>query len=353
MRTTDNAFEPTEVKNLSSQQNGSGEQLRRDIAKIVLDRRPEEENEVIGLAQEAWRANYGEPRRSFPSQRVNKGKKRQHLATEGTEVAFVRKRRLQVADAAATAASSGQCIDSAAIQRAAAPAWTDKHQSENAFNADKLNKKRLNAYLQGQLTHDEIDEELVRKANAHKAACEKKNKEYLRDHGRRERRSAGGRHLTDDQLRGKAVYIEKSLRDDQGLLRSIRSRGMHIVDGRMNSTIFVVSDPGSPGERILWRLVLAGGYAAVPGVFTEGRGMAVAYSPAVESKRSVWISPGFRERHEASSAIIGDTVKTTPRSRWTIITGPGASFTDAATKAARAGNRMGVLALLHTREKEP
>jgi len=170
--------------------------------KLMLDRRAEEEQEIVQRARELYRELYGEAR-SQRQARSDKGLQKDSKATAtGTEKAWLDARRKSIDEAAAKGSSMEIAPESCA------DAWTEKHDKEMAFQVQKARGLKIEAFHDLTLISDDIDPTLpddAAKERAKEAANAQK-----RQNKKNSKKAAMDTELpTLDQMRGKAFYIEK------------------------------------------------------------------------------------------------------------------------------------------------
>lgn len=328
---------------LSDQQHGAGSRTKCDIRRIVLDS-GNDKSQVLRHAQEEWAKHYGIARRPSNRERVHVGVP-QPRSGSATEVAFVRKRRLGVQHIVKKRFRTGQG------DIGKGDFWSQKHEKEKDFNDDKLQKKKLEAYLNNQLAEEDIDESLKRKVKEYKEDRDKLDKQRTREADVRVARAEGGRLCAPAELRGQSAYVQSDLQSEQ-LMAILACSGLRHVDLRLHATVFIVASPGNPGERVLWRATLVGAYVASPATFIQRKGPAIKYEAAILKRRQLWVSAGYKARHSAAAAIILDTIRTFPGSKWRLIAGGIDNFRTEVARARRAGRRAEVLALVTDGEQD-
>ena len=98
-----------------------------------------------------------------------------------------------------------------------------------------------------------------------------------------------------------------------------------------------MADPAKPGSRVAATVTLKGGLLATPDALLKLTGPAIVYTPAVTTRRTVWLSHGFQLGHPAVTAI----VRSLAGRRWRVIE------TDVAFRAAyRARGPRSVIGLV-------
>eukprot|EP00959_Pyramimonas_sp_CCMP1952_P260994 5457024-Pyramimonas_sp.AAC.1 len=68
--------------------------------------------------------------------------------------------------------------------------------------------------------------------------------------------------------------------------------------------VFIVTDPARPGDRIELAAVLKGGYVMSARLLLESNGPGIKYADTLHTRRKVWITPDFEERHKAFASIL-------------------------------------------------
>ena len=157
-----------------SRLNGS-EAMESDTLKLVIDRNPAEEDEVIGLAREVWAATYGRCRDSHVQPRCDTGVPKRQAHNARTKTAFLKRRRA-ASDALINTTSTCNAESSIAnVKTALGWNWTDSHQREKLFANNKEANKKLEAYRDGALLPSEIDAALVARSEVDEARDKNKS----------------------------------------------------------------------------------------------------------------------------------------------------------------------------------
>jgi hypothetical protein len=142
----------SKARNHFGEQRLGGTQERESaVIKIIVDYRPEEEDEVIQLAREHWTLLYGVPRSSPKQPRLDVGVPKQKQ--DKSEAGWLRKRRRMVDEAVAA-------TDVTAIGDEMLTGWGESHDKEMRFIQDKIKKKRVEAFKQNTLIESDITEDL-------------------------------------------------------------------------------------------------------------------------------------------------------------------------------------------------
>ena len=87
----------------------------------------------------------------------------------------------------------------------------------------------------------------------------------------------------------------------------IQCRGLKVSGDRIGADAFLVNDTRKPGDRTLWVAVLKGGVILSRDFVMKGMGASIKYKAALKSRRNVWVSTEFKEKHAAIVKIITDT----------------------------------------------
>ena len=177
----------------------------------------------------------------------------------------------------------------------------------------------------------------------------KLDKKYNTDRDKLAAKNKGGAFFSTTELRGRAVYVQAEVRST-ALSRFLDSNGLKIVDRRVEATVFVVQSPMSPGERILWRAVLVGGYLLTPDALMEGRGVAISWKSVLHMKRQVWLSPVFQHKNPVIAEIIKSTIAQAPRCKWHLLRGDVVAFRAAAGHSRSKGRRTETFGIIDKSE---
>ena len=149
--------------------------MEPDTLKLVIDRNPAEEDEVIGLAREVWAATYGRCRDSYVQPRCDTGVPKRQAHNARTKTAFLKRRRAAY-DALINTTSTCNAESSIAnVKTALGWNWTDSHQREKLFANNKEANKKLEAYRDGALLPSEIDAALVARSEVDEARDKNKS----------------------------------------------------------------------------------------------------------------------------------------------------------------------------------
>ncbi len=152
--------------------------------------------------------------------------------------------------------------------------------------------------------------------------------------------------LSDEKLRSMKAVVARDA-DNQALQQCLRRRGVTRVHRRVDANMFITNSPGKLGIRDRCIAVLVGAYVCSPSVLLAGSGVAMLYKAAFASRRELWISPSFKDRHAAVCACISGARANFRRPQISIMKEESRqAFVNQRARAVRAGKRTSVLALV-------
>ena len=128
------------------------------------------------------------------------------------------------------------------------------------------------------------------------------------------------------------------------------SRSLVLEPERSSSRLFVVSCPSSPGPAVLLSAALHGGRIADSEFVSSSgrRGVGLKYDSAIRSKRAVWLSARFQEKHPVLASLVQSAAKSTG-SRWRLL-GTRAAYINRVVAATRENRPFRVLGLVTSRD---
>jgi hypothetical protein len=132
---------------------------------------------------------------------------------------------------------------------------------------------------------------------------------------RKEARLAAAGSDTKPVLQQARVYVHKDC--TMACMVHVRRHGMELVHPA-HAPYVVVQDPATPSTHCKWACVLRGGTLVTPGFLCDGSGPAVAYLPAVTSRRRVWVSAAFQSAHPVLLDILRKSAAG-PGSHWKLL----------------------------------
>lgn len=284
-------------------------------------------NEVMRQAQHLWLSHYGAARSSPAQQRVDAGTVRLRRSPQAgappTEAGFLAERSAAVAARhqawLATGLRRGM---KARTDAKAAAVWDERLEKEATWQRAKRRRRLIDAEEENQTLPKDLDTKFEQdKADAQNNETRAEAK-HLREHARRSAAlrsvSLGGTDRLVVDFKGRTVFVGKhSLRCQPGLRPPV------LVKDRHRANTFMASDFQNPGQRIQWHLALRGGLLATPEYIESGGSASVAVmyqSSLTQSRRRVWCSSSWAEKHPALHAILTSCVAS-PRSRWLLVEG--------------------------------
>ncbi len=314
-----------------------------DTMKVVLDRKPHEQDATIALAREIYVFTFGLARSVDPLRtRVAAGAGRQTV--DGTEASWIRERRQSVAAAMPPADTPWLSNPSAPdVERGAG--WTEAHEEEMQFNRDKERKRKVEAYRQGELLPEEKDASMAQAAAdargtmAHNFAAKMRKR-------RRVVAALTGGWPPKPCLQGQKVYIATSVPPDGGeLLRAVAGALMTRVVDPCAANILVAPDPAAVGRTLHWAAAMHGLWIATPELLTCGRGSAIKYVAAVSKRRKIWVSQAFQERYPRLFILVAEAAL----GKWVFL-GSKEAFLEMKARCCRQKRSAECIALVTSRE---
>lgn len=306
-------------------QRGSLSPNREETAVRFAVYKPDEQEveHLINKARAIWAAHYGPPRHVEPRARCDRGTCKAS-GSENTETAWLNNRRSAAIEA------GNKLGDAAALSIEAAEGrsgWTEGHDKEHTFQLKKRAKKELQALEDGILLPHEIrpgmQEALVDlKRRDKKADAEVKRKLQKKLSLRRSEQLT--LHLKAGTV---ACIIVSELADD--VARTLRSKGCLLSEQlTLKTQLLVVDDPANMNKLQKWTTALAGILVCSPdAVLSCDSGKCIGpflqFKAAVASKKKLYLSQEFQNKHVRISALLQEACKL-PCSSWKISAAGGA-----------------------------
>ena len=303
------------------------------LIKIVRDRKPSEDNEIIGLAQEYWAQSYGDVRNSPAEPRADVGRKRK--STQDSEAAFLRKRRKEVLE-----------LELNDDDEEVAEKWTAGHVKEVEFQDNKILTKKVEAYMDGLLLPEEEDAELREAV----AAKQKNMKANAADRDRAERTVRevvgikSGRDFKDE-----GIWIAESV-DGVELRARITELGAHVEHDRLKATVFIVENPSDPGMRVAWVSAMTGSLVTTANRIIKNEGPMIQYQAAINTPRSIYVSTTFANHHPEIWKVLEASPRM-PTSKWKVMNDL-LTFLQVFAKADKSHRGANALALITSHENK-
>ena len=291
------------------------------LMKVALERRPEEESHVIGVAQEIWAEHFGHARESPKEARLDKDRKVLDVdgpsgSTEkskhnSSEAAFLRARRGAVKEGVAKRglAMSMQDIDTAEV-----PGWMPSHEKERQFQVQKRRKLMVGAFKDGHLVDEEITAEVEEDAaRADKRADELAKERSAKDRLDTEKLSSKKYRVAD--MQGKKIFVDGKCPQQDACKAAAGAHLLQCVQDRLQADIFVVPQIADPPQRTEWACAIVGGLLTVPAFIKGEEAPAIKYAQACRLKRDIDFAEHFQADHPSIHALIADAFGI-PESNW-------------------------------------
>ena len=291
----------------TSQQECASEEYEECVLKILVDGHQYDEAQVVVAAQRIWAENFTAPRASPISKRADAGRTRKRAAE--SERSFIEARRAplphRIAEESATYTSAVAAIEAMPVS-AVDGAWTEAHDREKAFQRQKVQEKRLDATRDGLLLTHEITPALRAAAQTRASGMVKRHEGREVKRARAENLVHGGQRLNHADYVGKALYGNGAEFDST--ISEIASCWRMVACTEISSAhLLVVKDPTakSAASYEFWCAVLLGIPLVNEEVLRGKRGrITVRYTPALHTKREVWLSPLFRRNHARITGLL-------------------------------------------------
>jgi hypothetical protein len=263
--------------------------------KTCLDLPAHNPEEITKLARVAWATCFGQPRTST-KERVDKGVKRGprrgHPDAAMTEIAFLRKRRREAAEAGTALESKGE---GAALRHSGDEAWTEHHDRELAFQTTKEHSRKVQACFENTLLDHEVDDGLREEAKQ----C--RSKLLLRDSKRRkavQRLLLREKGLTSSEvfqaISGRLAFLVPSAFSVNAVMAAqaaLAQRGLRQTASASAADVLVCHKPGELADPRL-RLIsgLRGCWEVSACFLTDGAGAALKIRAGALLKRALIVS---------------------------------------------------------------
>ena len=128
---------------------------------------------------------------------------------------------------------------------------------------------------------------------------------------------------TKADLGGCKLWVDNrhgaSPEDKDALDRLVHEWGMLPVLERHEATVFLHENPAQPGQRPDTVAMLVGGIIATPGLILRGHWPVIAFVPALNTARAVFISEGYKREHSDMCELIAATAAAYSGTKWRFI----------------------------------
>ena len=274
------------------------------VAKLVLENMSDDDpskQHILKEAQQTYVLHFSAHRGGYKT-RIDKGVQKPASTIGDTEAAWMRRRAKSLASAVSqfqcSAGSSMQAVQSRLESVDTGDAWTDKHDQMVSKQSEKIERRKIAALLDHGDVGGETTEDLEQMVQEEHHARLKRAKEKMSKAKSIEAVTKRKTHTFED-----ATFFVEDNNDE--LCRAVaRHPGCSVVDDRLLASHFVVKDLKSPGMRVTWLAKLMGGSILPHATILSGTGPLVAFKPAHRTRRMIWVTSHFRERHQTAFEIL-------------------------------------------------
>ena len=293
--------------------------LEVDELQLLSDRDASEDNKLYELAQEIWKSTgYGKARKPHETRLdagLTGGFKRKLNAFDHSEASWIKKRRQEVSNALEDVGVASATKKELNKLKIGGRGWTQAHDDEALFQRAKRMSYLIDGCLDGSVDIESLDKDSLEIVLAEIERREVASKKSATD---RQRRNQVFKIPSKPELQGKHVFIEPNVTTPAvELTRAAREHGWDLVADRTEAHVYVLANPGKPGQRTAWCAALRGGVLTTSEyVLTGGvRGAAIAYRAEHRARHTACATEAFREAHPVVYDILNVTTKQR-NSRW-------------------------------------
>ena len=189
---------------------------------------------------------------------------------------------------------------------------SEKIQKELRFQTSKQFVNKVHSYLDHALVESEVPEDMKEVAQAFLEARSKLDMSRVKKSSK-----------LDSLLSPCPVSVGNQLvfADDEALVLGISSARIRVATQRDLASFFVAADPANPGQRTSWTVALQGA-SIVDRKYIESKGakgVAFTYSPAIATRRKIFVCQKFQTSHPLLFDILKVAVNK-PHSKWKLLT---------------------------------
>ena len=222
---------------------------------------------------------------------------------EGTQKSWLEKRREEVA----RAVGDGQMMsDILAVDTD--DFWTEGHEGEAGFQANKERKRKMESYQDGLLLEKEIDadESIQDDLKTLQETVAKNDAKLVKHRKLQDQRPLHGRSLS---LAGKACFVSTDIdRNEAG--RLLMEANAHMVEDRKNANVYLVKDALNPGQRTTWYAILGGRPIVELAALSKGNGMIITFDAHKVSTEVIHLNGDFKASHPEIASAVMNTCQT-------------------------------------------
>ncbi|CAE7278036.1 unnamed protein product [Symbiodinium microadriaticum] len=249
---------------------------------------------LIESARLLWSQEFGAPRERRPLAPHEKGL-RKRLTDGNSEAAFLKKRRLEVAEAAREVDRTAACTP--VPQVVGRGGWEESHETEKKFLENKFRARFLQAIREGAVPWSDLSAPLRELYLRFEEHDQKLSADAMK------RESFQFKRPNFPDLSGGTVWWTEEVQESAGevFLRQVaRKLGLRVVENRRDATAHVwrqLTEPGSHHD--MWAVALHGKFVMDLRCFrSQGKaGGFLVYKAAIGVQRTVFISPRFARDH--------------------------------------------------------
>jgi hypothetical protein len=321
------------------------------LLKLAIDRRPQEEEVVVGMAREVWSEFFGACRMSPSAPRADTGTRKRKAAVEDdttdlTETAWLDKRAASIASLPAPSMAD----QDGAIAAACVSMWGDAHKKEVEFQEQKGRAFKVEAFLGNMLLESEIDKD-IRLDAAKEEAKRESNTKARNDKVAKAVQAMNPKVPSAAELEGKTAFIEAEAKSTN-LTQVLNENNIGVTTERAGADFYVATSIASPGVRTAWWAVAKGAFVFHPDHFVRGHGAVLKYKRAADTKRTLWLSSDVRQKHPKIVEII-EHFALREVSKWKLLKCSLAEFISKYDKAKVAHKGCNFIAIVRGKEEAP
>jgi hypothetical protein len=135
---------------------------------------------------------------------------------------------------------------------------------------------------------------------AHEVQAEKKRAVERKAHAFRVTKATAKRVT---EITGQACMVAADSYSPQ-LAVALKAKRCRIVQDVTEADVFICLNPVEVGRKVNFAAVLKGSYIVCPQVVHSGSGAAIKYKSAISKARKIWVTQGFREKHDILLQVI-------------------------------------------------
>lgn len=288
------------------------------VAKLIVEHMSDDDpskQQILKEAQRIYVLSFSAHRGGYTT-RVDKGVVKLPNNNANTEAAWIRKREISLAGAvsqfSAGSSNSVQAVQSRLESVDTGEAWSDTHDDMVSKQSEKAERRMINAMLDHGDVCGHTTEHLEQQVQDERHARVKRAKEKQTHANKISAVTSRKKHTFQDAK----FFLEEAT---DKLRRAVAQHaGCSVVDDRLAASHFVVKDLRSPGMRVNWCAKLMGGNILPEVTILNGKGPIIAFKPAYLTRRLIWVTSDFQERHETAFEIVKKAIEQ-QSSKWKLL----------------------------------